>query len=76
MRTGTIAVFDDERFALHLLESENVLIVPGSSFNVDYRDRFRITLLPEAEVIAEVFDRIESALIRTAENSRRARQVA
>ena len=76
VRTGTIAVFDDERFALHLLESENVLIVPGSSFNVDYRDRFRITLLPEAEVIAEVFDRIESALIRTAENSRRARQVA
>ncbi len=76
VRAGTIAAFDDERFALHLLESENVLIVPGSSFNVDYRDRFRITLLPEAPVIAEVFERIEAALVRTAEDSRRTRQVA
>lgn len=76
VREGTIPSFDDERFALHLLESENVLIVPGSSFNVDYRDHFRITLLPEAAVIAEVFGRIEQALVRTAEGTRRARQVA
>ncbi len=76
VRAGTMAAFDDEHFALHLLESENVLIVPGSSFNVNYRDRFRITLLPEAEVIAEVFERIEKALARTAEGSGRVRQVA
>ncbi len=76
VRAGSIEGFDDERFALHLLESESVLIVPGSSFNVDYRDRFRITLLPEAQVIVEVFERIEKTLARTVEGSRRARQVA
>jgi alanine-synthesizing transaminase len=56
--------FDDEAFALHLLESEHVLIVPGSSFNVPYRNHFRVTLLPEAAVIADVFARIERALDR------------
>ena len=76
VRVGAIDAFDDERFALHLLETGNVLIVPGSSFNVDYRNHFRITLLPEAPVIAEVFERIETALLHTAEGSRRARQVA
>lgn len=68
--------FDDETFALHLLETENVLIVPGSSFNVDYRNHFRITLLPEASVIKDVFERIERALQGVAEDSRRARHVA
>ncbi len=66
---------DDEAFALHLLESEDVLIVPGSSFNVAYRNHFRITLLPEAPVIADVFERIERALGRFAERAR-ARHVA
>ncbi len=76
IKSGTISGFDDETFALHLLESENVLIVPGSSFNVDYRNYFRITLLPEADVITDVFLRIERALARTAEYSSRSRQVA
>jgi alanine-synthesizing transaminase len=58
--------FDDHRFALDLLESEGVLIVPGSSFNVPYRHHFRVTLLPEAEQIREVFQRIERALARWA----------
>jgi alanine-synthesizing transaminase len=31
-----------------LLETEGVLVVPGSSFNVPYRNHFRVTLLPEA----------------------------
>ena len=53
---------DDHRFALELLEHEHVLIVPGSSFNVPYRNHFRVTLLPEADVIHEVFARIERAL--------------
>jgi alanine-synthesizing transaminase len=56
--------FDDHRFALDLLETEGVLIVPGSSFNVAYRNHFRVTLLPEAAQIAEVFERIERALRR------------
>ena len=40
--------FDDHDFALQMLEEEDVLIVPGSSFNVPYRNHFRVTLLPEA----------------------------
>jgi alanine-synthesizing transaminase len=56
--------FDDHRFALDLLETEGVLIVPGSSFNVAYRNHFRVTLLPEAEQVTEVFERIERALRR------------
>lgn len=58
--------FDDHRFALDLLESEGVLVVPGSSFNVPYRHHFRVTLLPEPDQIREVFQRIEHALERQA----------
>ncbi|HEY2346817.1 MAG TPA: aminotransferase class I/II-fold pyridoxal phosphate-dependent enzyme [Xanthomonadaceae bacterium] len=57
---------DDHRFALELLEQEHVLIVPGSSFNVRYRNHFRITLLPEADTMREVFARIGNALARHA----------
>ena len=45
-----------------MLERENVLIVPGSSFNVPYRTHFRVTLLPQADVLREVFRRIERVL--------------
>lgn len=58
--------FDDHRFALQLLEEEGVLVVPGSSFNVPYRQHFRVTLLPEPEQVREVFDRIERLLLRLA----------
>ncbi len=58
--------FDDHAFALELLESESVLVVPGSSFNVAYRNHLRLTLLPDAAVMAEVFARIERALARHA----------
>jgi alanine-synthesizing transaminase len=56
--------FDDHRFALELLETEGVLVVPGSSFNVGYRNHFRVTLLPQPAEIREVFDRIERVLAR------------
>jgi alanine-synthesizing transaminase len=59
---GGLAAFDDEAFALDLLERKHVLVAPGSSFNVPYRDHFRVTLLPEPEQMAEVFARIESLL--------------
>jgi len=58
--------FDDHRFALELLESEGVLVVPGSSFNVPYRHHFRVTLLPQPEQVVEVFVRIERLLDRLA----------
>ncbi len=59
--------FDDHAFALDLMETEGVLVVPGSSFNVPYRHHFRVTLLPEASMMREVFARIDSALSRRAE---------
>jgi alanine-synthesizing transaminase len=54
--------FSDQAFALDLLERKHVLVAPGSSFNVPYRDHFRVTLLPDAEQMADVFARIESLL--------------
>ena len=59
--------FDDHTFALELMETEGVLVVPGSSFNVPYRHHFRVTLLPEAATMREVFSRIDRALSRRAE---------
>ncbi|HMB74513.1 MAG TPA: aminotransferase class I/II-fold pyridoxal phosphate-dependent enzyme [Gammaproteobacteria bacterium] len=54
--------FDDEAFAMQLLEQQHVLVAPGSSFNTEYRDHFRITNLPEPVQLAEVFERIEHVL--------------
>jgi alanine-synthesizing transaminase len=49
-------------FALDLLEQRHVLIAPGSSFNVSYRNHFRVTNLPDAQTLAQVFTRIEDQL--------------
>ncbi len=66
--TGAAAEgFDDHAFALELLETEDLLVVPGSSFNVPYRNHFRVTLLPEPDQLREVFSRIDRALTRRAE---------
>jgi alanine-synthesizing transaminase len=54
--------FDDEKFAIELLERKHVLIAPGSSFNVPYRNHFRITLLPDEKTMADVFERMEDLL--------------
>jgi alanine-synthesizing transaminase len=57
-----LPAFDDQQFGLDLLEHKHVLVAPGTSFNVDYKNHFRITLLPTAEQLTEVFGRIESLL--------------
>ena len=62
VNTQGLAEFDDERFALDLLEKKGVLVAPGSSFNVPYRDHFRITLLPDAKQIAHVIGVIDELL--------------
>jgi alanine-synthesizing transaminase len=54
--------FDDQSFALELLEHKHVLVAPGVSFNVAYKNAFRITNLPEPQVLAQVFERIEEVL--------------
>ncbi|GAA3924536.1 aminotransferase class I/II-fold pyridoxal phosphate-dependent enzyme [Luteimonas lutimaris] len=61
--------FDDHDFALELLETEDVLIVPGSSFNVPYRNHFRVTLLPQPDALREVFSRIDRVLARHADRA-------
>ena len=46
-----------------------MLVVPGSSFNVPDRDHFRVTLLPEADVLRDVFARIDRVLAASLERS-------
>jgi alanine-synthesizing transaminase len=62
VNTKLIPDFDDEAFALELLEQQHVLIAPGSSFNTSYRDHFRITTLPTGDQLANVFERLETVL--------------
>jgi alanine-synthesizing transaminase len=63
--------FDDQQFALDLLEQQHVLIAPGVSFNVPYCNHFRITNLPDAATLREVFTRIEELLTSYAALARR-----
>ncbi len=70
VRAEALPDFDDQRFAFELLERHHVLVAPGVSFNVPYRDHFRITNLPDSTTLAAVFARIEEQL--EAESSRRA----
>jgi alanine-synthesizing transaminase len=62
VRSELLPEFDDQAFALDLLEKKHVLVAPGDSFNVAYRNAFRITNLPEPRVVATVFSRIEELL--------------
>jgi alanine-synthesizing transaminase len=62
VRPEVLPDFDDQSFALDLLENKHVLVAPGVSFNVPYRNCFRITNLPEPQVLATVFERIEELL--------------
>lgn len=54
--------FDDQQFAMTMLEQDHILVVPGSSFNVNYRNHFRMTLLPEAPVIRKVLSAMDAVL--------------
>jgi len=62
VNTGELPQFDDQQFALDLLEQKHVLIAPGVSFNVPYRTHFRVTNLPDAATLREVFGRIDELL--------------
>ena len=62
VRADSLPGFDDQQFALDLLEHKHVLVAPGSSFNVPYDNHFRVTNLPEPRVIADVFARMEELL--------------
>jgi alanine-synthesizing transaminase len=73
IRSDRMADFNDDAFALRLLEEESVLVVPGSSFNVPNSRHLRLTLLPQPAQLSEVFVRIERVLERmSAEQAPRA----
>jgi alanine-synthesizing transaminase len=71
VNTKLLPDFNDEDFALELLEQQHVLIAPGSSFNTPYRDHFRITTLPDEEQLADVFARMETVLEAQSARTRR-----
>ncbi|HEX7116747.1 MAG TPA: aminotransferase class I/II-fold pyridoxal phosphate-dependent enzyme [Steroidobacter sp.] len=70
VKDDVLAGFDDQRFALDLLEHKHVLVAPGTSFNAPYKTHFRVTNLPRAEVIADVFARMEDLLDSYASGSK------
>ena len=73
VRGDVLPDFDDDAFALRLLEEEHALVVPGSSFNVPRSRHFRITLLPEPAQLADVFARIDRVLARMVDEQPAAR---
>ena len=51
-------ITNDKVFARDLLHATNILLVPGSGFDWQEPDHFRIVMLPEAEVLADAIKRI------------------
>ena len=62
VKAGELPDIDDQQFALDLLERKHVLVAPGTSFNVAYRNSFRITNLPDVATLKVVFTRTEELL--------------
>jgi len=68
--TSVLPGFDDQAFALDLLEQKHVLVAPGVSFNVPYRNHFRVTNLPDAATLRLVFHRMDELLAAYAHGAR------
>lgn len=68
--TRELPDFDDQQFALDLLEQKHVLVAPGVSFNVSYRNHFRVTSLPDSATLRDVFGRVDELLTAYAAASR------
>jgi alanine-synthesizing transaminase len=62
VKEGALPGFDDEQFAMDLLQHKHVLLAPGTSFNTPYKTHFRITNLPTPEVLTDVLRRMEEVL--------------
>jgi alanine-synthesizing transaminase len=54
--------FDDYKFALALLNEEHILVVPGRSFNYPKSNAFRITMLPEPNVLKSCIQKIDNLI--------------
>ena len=55
-------ITNDKKFARDLLHATNILIVPGSGFDWQTPDHFRIVMLPEKEVLRDAMKRIGNFL--------------
>lgn len=55
-------IMNDEKFAIDFLREKKVLIVPGSGFNWDSPDHFRIVYLPQLSVLEKSMDGLKDFL--------------
>ncbi len=55
-------ILNDEKFAIDFLREKKVLIVPGSGFNWDSPDHFRIVYLPQLSVLEKSMDGLKDFL--------------
>lgn len=51
-------ITDDKQFASDLLHETNILLVPGSGFDWNRPDHFRLVMLPQAEVLSDAMKRM------------------
>ena len=51
-------ITSDKVFAHDLLHATNILIVPGSGFEYNSPDHFRIVMLPEVDVLSDAVRRM------------------
>ena len=49
---------NDQQFALDLLTEQHVLLVPGTGFNYQQHDHFRVVYLPESTELSYTLDRL------------------
>lgn len=57
-------VFNDHEFCLNLLHNQSILVVPGSAFEYNNHNHFRIVMLPEKDILADAVKKIEIELLK------------
>lgn len=55
-------ITDDKKFAEDLLNATDILLVPGSGFDWQQPDHFRIVMLPEADMLTDAVKRMGAFL--------------
>lgn len=55
-------ITNDKKFAGDLLEATGILVIPGSGFDWQQPDHFRIVMLPEADVLTDAVRRMGNFL--------------
>ncbi|MBO4355737.1 MAG: aminotransferase class I/II-fold pyridoxal phosphate-dependent enzyme [Clostridia bacterium] len=60
--TERFNITDDNKFALDFLREKRVLVVPGSGFNWEKPDHFRVVFLPHATVLNNAMEKLRDFL--------------